>query len=62
MYVTEAEFKNNSENYLQQIDQLKDEDIFNTEVSAVDAIRGIIASAPSDIDAKSIREEKLKKY
>jgi hypothetical protein len=36
--------------------------VINPQVSAVDSIRGILKTAPTDLDTKSIREERLEKY
>lgn len=72
MVVTATEFKTNFGKYL---DMLLSEDIFitrngktiakmvNPNVSAVDAISGMLAGKLSDnYDAKALREERLKKY
>lgn len=72
MIVTATEFKTNFGKYL---DMLLLEDIFitrngktiakmvNPNVSAVDAISGMLAGKlPNDYDAKALREERLKKY
>ena len=72
MVVTATEFKTNFGKYL---DLLLSEDIFitrngktvakmvNPNVSAVDAISGILAGKiPDNYDAKTLREERLKKY
>lgn len=72
MIVTVTEFKTNFEKYL---DMLLSEDIFitrngktiakmvNPNVSAVDAISGMLAGKLSDnYDAKALREERLKEY
>lgn len=72
MIVTATEFKTNFGKYL---DMLLWEDIFitrngktiakmvNPNVSAVDAISGMLAGKlTNDYDAKALREERLKKY
>lgn len=72
MIVTATEFKTNFGKYL---DMLLSEDIFitrngktiakmvNPNVSAVDAISGMLAGKLSDnYDAEALREERLKKY
>ena len=71
MIVTATEFKTNFGKYL---DMLTKEDIFitrngktiakviNPQVSAVDSLRGMLKSVPSDIDMDSLREERLSKY
>lgn len=72
MIVTATEFKTNFGKYL---DLLHSEDIFitrngktiakvvNPNVSAVDAISGLlVGKLPDDFDAKALREERLKKY
>lgn len=72
MIVTATEFKTNFGKYL---DMLLLEDIFitrngktiakmvNPNVSAVDAISGMLAGKlTNDYDAKALREERLKKY
>jgi antitoxin (DNA-binding transcriptional repressor) of toxin-antitoxin stability system len=71
MVITATEFKTNFGKYL---DMLSQEDIFitrngktiakviNPQVSAVNSIRGILKTAPTDLDTKSIREERLEKY
>ena len=71
MIVTATEFKTNFGKYL---DMLTKEDIFitrngktiakviNSQVSAVDSLRGMLKNAPSDIDMDSLREERLSKY
>lgn len=72
MIVTATEFKTNFGKYL---DMLLSEDIFitrngktvakvvNPNVSAVDAISGMLAGKLSDhYDAKTLREERLEKY
>lgn len=71
MVVTATEFKTNFGKYLDLIPQ---EDIFitrngktiakviNPNISAVDSLRGMLKAAPSDLDIKSIREERLSKY
>ncbi|MCM1256336.1 MAG: type II toxin-antitoxin system Phd/YefM family antitoxin [Roseburia sp.] len=72
MIVTATEFKTNFGKYL---DMLLTEDIFitrngktiakvvNPNVSAVDAISGILAGKlPDNYDAKELREERLEKY
>lgn len=72
MIVTAMEFKTNFGKYL---DMLLSEDIFitrngktiakvvNPNVSAVDAISGLLAGKlPDNFDAKVLREERLEKY
>lgn len=71
MIVTATEFKTNFGKYL---DMLTKEDIFitrngktiakviNSQVSAVDSLRGMLKNVPSDIDMDSLREERLSKY
>ena len=71
MIVSATEFKTNFGKYL---DLVAHEDIFitkngktiakviNPHVSAVDSIRGILKTAPPDLDGKSVREERLSKY
>ncbi len=71
MIVTATEFKTNFGKYLDMIAQ---EDIFitrngktiakviNPQISAVDSLRGMLKTAPADLDIKSIREERLSKY
>ena len=72
MTITATEFKTNFGKYL---DLIKREDIFitkngktiakasNPQVSAVDAISGILAGkASEDCDRHSLREERLSKY
>lgn len=72
MIVTATEFKTNFGKYL---DMLLSEDIFitrngktiakmvNPNVSAVNAISGILADKlPDHYDAKALREERLSKY
>jgi antitoxin (DNA-binding transcriptional repressor) of toxin-antitoxin stability system len=71
MVITATEFKTNFGKYL---DMLSQEDIFitrngktiakviNPQVSAVNSIRGILKTAPTDLDTNSIREERLEKY
>lgn len=71
MIVTATEFKTNFGKYL---DMLTKEDIFitrngttiakviNSQVSAVDSLRGMLKNVPSDIDLDSLREERLSKY
>lgn len=72
MVVTATEFKENFGKYL---DMLLSEDIFitrngktiakvvNPNVSAVDAISGILAGKlPDNYDAKALRKERLGKY
>jgi antitoxin (DNA-binding transcriptional repressor) of toxin-antitoxin stability system len=71
MVITATEFKTNFGKYL---DMLSQEDIFitrngktiakviNPQASAVNSIRGILKTAPADLDIKSIREERLEKY
>ena len=72
MVVTATEFKVNFGKYL---GLLATEDIFitkngktvakvsNPNVSAVDALSGILAGKlPEDCDAKALREERLRKY
>lgn len=72
MIVTATEFKTNFGKYL---DMLLSEDIFitrngktiakvvNPNVSAVDAISGLLAGKlPDNFDAKVLREERLEKY
>ena len=68
MIVTATEFKTNFGKYLELV---KTEDVFitkngkaiakmvNPNVSAADAIRGIIKNAPPTIDVKTEREERL---
>ena len=71
MIVTADEFKTNFGKYL---DMLTKEDIFitsngktiakviNSQVSAVNSLRGMLKNVPSDIDLDSLREERLSKY
>lgn len=71
MVVTATEFKTNFGKYL---DLIAKEDIFitrngktvakviNPHISAVDSLRGMLKSVPSDIDLDSLREERLSKY
>ena len=71
MVVTATEFKTNFGKYL---DLIAKEDIFitrngktiakvvNPNISAVDSLRGMLKSVPSDIDLDSLREERLSKY
>ena len=71
MVVTATEFKTNFGKYL---DLIAKEDIFitrngktiakvvNPNISAVDSLRGMLKSIPSDIDLDSLREERLSKY
>lgn len=71
MIITATEFKLNLGKYL---DMVGKEDLFitrngktvakvvNPQVSAVDAIRGILKEAPKDLDTHSLREERLSKY
>ena len=72
MVVTATEFKVNFGKYLSL---LATEDIFitkngkmiakvsNPNISAVDAISGILAGRlPADYDARALREERLRKY
>ena len=71
MIITATEFKTNFGKYLDMISQ---EDIFitrngktiakviNPQISAVDSIRGMLKTAPADLDINSIREERLTKY
>lgn len=71
MIVTATEFKTNFGKYL---DMIAKEDIFitrngkiiakvvNTQISAVDSLRGMLKDAPADLDLDSIREERLSKY
>ncbi len=71
MIVTATEFKTNFGKYLDLVAQ---EDIFitkngktiakviNPQISAVDSLRGMLKTAPSDLDTKSLREERLTKY
>ena len=71
MIVTATEFKTNFGKYL---DLIAKEDIFitkngktiaevvNPQVSAVDSLRGLLKTAPSDLDLDSLREERLSKY
>jgi len=71
MTVTATEFKTNFGKYLELV---LHEDIFitrngktiakvvNPQVSAVDTIRGMLKSAPNDLDLDSLREERLSKY
>lgn len=71
MVITATEFKTNLGKYLDMVSQ---DDIFitrngktvakiiNPNISAVDSIRGILKNAPSDLDLKSVREERLSKY
>lgn len=71
MVVTATEFKTNFGKYL---DLIAKEDIFitrngktiakvvNPNISAVDSLRGMLKSVPSDIDLDSLREECLSKY
>lgn len=72
MIVTATEFKTNFGKYL---DLLLSEDIFitkngktiakvvNPNVSAVDAISGLLAGKlPDNFDSKALREERLEKY
>ena len=71
MIVTATEFKTNFGKYL---DLIEKEDIFitrngktiakvvNPHISAVDSLRGMLKSVPSDMDLDSLREERLSKY
>lgn len=71
MIITATEFKTNFGKYLDMISQ---EDIFitrngktiakviNPQISAVDSLRGMLKTAPADLDINSIREERLTKY
>ncbi len=71
MTVTATEFKTNFGKYLELV---LHEDVFitrngktiakvvNPQVSAVDTIRGMLKSAPHDLDLDSLREERLSKY
>lgn len=71
MIVTATEFKTNFGKYL---DMIAKEDIFitrngktiakvvNPQFSAVDSLRGILKTVPSDINLNSLREERLSKY
>ena len=71
MIVTATEFKTNFGKYLEMIAK---EDIFitrngktiakviNPQISAVDALRGMLKDVPSDIDPDYLREERLSKY
>ena len=71
MVVAAAEFKANFGKYLELIAK---EDIFitrngktvakvvNPQISAVDSLRGMLINISSDIDADSLREERLLKY
>ena len=71
MVITATEFKLNFGKYM---DMVGKEDLFitrngktiakvvNPQISAVDSIRGILKEAPKNIDAKSLREERLSKY
>lgn len=71
MIVTATEFKTNFGKYL---DMITKEDIFitrngktiakvvNPQISAVDSLRGILKTVPSDINLNSLREERLSKY
>ena len=71
MIVTATEFKTNFSKYL---DMIAKEDIFihrngktiakvvNPQISAVDSLRGILKTVPSDINLNSLREERLSKY
>ncbi|MFG6326660.1 MAG: type II toxin-antitoxin system Phd/YefM family antitoxin [Lachnospiraceae bacterium] len=71
MIVTATEFKTNFGKYL---DMIAKEDIFitrngktiakvvNPQISAVDSLRGILKTVPSDINLNSLREERLSKY
>ena len=71
MVVTATEFKANFGKYLELI---AEEDIFitrngktvakvvNPQISAVDSLRGMLINISSDIDADSLREERLLKY
>lgn len=71
MVITATEFKTNFGKYLDMISQ---EDIFitrngktiakviNPQISAVDSLRGMLKTAPADLDINSIREERLTKY
>lgn len=71
MVVTATEFKSNFGKYL---DLIAKEDIFitrngktiakvvNPQISAVDALRGMLKGVPFDVDPDSLREERLSKY
>lgn len=71
MIITATEFKTNFGKYL---DLVSNEDIFitkngktiakivNPHISAVDSIRGMLKEAPSNINSKSLREERLSDY
>ncbi len=71
MVVTATEFKANFGKYLELIAK---EDVFitrngktvakvvNPQISAVDSLRGMLINISSDIDADSLREERLLKY
>ena len=71
MLVTVNDFQANMDKYLAMVSQ---QDIFLTidgktvaqmiqpKSSAVDSLRGLLKHVPSDIDAKSIREERLERY
>ncbi len=71
MVITATEFKANFGKYLELIAK---EDIFitrngktvakvvNPQISAVDSLRGMLINISSDIDADSLREERLLKY
>lgn len=71
MVITATEFKANFGKYLELI---AEEDIFitrngktvakvvNPQISAVDSLRGMLINISSDIDADSLREERLLKY
>ena len=71
MIVTASKLKTNFGKYL---DMLTKEDIFitrngktiakviNSQVSAVDSLRGMLKNVPSDIELDSLREERLSKY
>lgn len=71
MVVTRAEFGANLKKYF---DIISYEDVFITEdgktiaklvepeKSAVESIRGLLKNVPDEIDLRSLREERLKKY
>lgn len=71
MVITATEFKANFGKYLELITK---EDVFitrngktvakvvNPQISAVDSLRGMLINISSDIDADSLREERLLKY
>ena len=71
MLVTVNDFQANMDKYLAMVSQ---QDLFlpidgkpvaqmiQPKSSAVDSLRGLLKHVPSDIDAKSIREERLERY